>query len=288
LAELAQDRRRAVLRGDARGEAAHGVRQHQAGLEPLTAYAGKTALVTGAGRNIGRAIALTLAGHGVAVAVNARTNEAEAQETAGAVRARGVPGTVVLGDVGDAEACEGIVARAEAELGAVDYLVSNAARRPRRPFAELTVGEWDALIRSNLSALFYLSRLVVPGMVERGFGRIVAIGGPDGRIGMPNRAYNVAAKHGIEGLVKAMAIELAPAGVTANVVVPGAIDTTRDPVDYPGFRPEAPPRGVPAGRFGTVQELADAVAFLCSDAAGYVTGQALAVDGGLLSGLGRD
>jgi NAD(P)-dependent dehydrogenase (short-subunit alcohol dehydrogenase family) len=84
-----------------------------------------------------------------------------------------------------------------------------------------------------------------------------------------------------------MAIELAAAGITANVVVPGAIDTTRDPVDYPNFRPEAPPRGVPAGRFGSLQELADAVAFLCSDAAGYVTGQALAVDGGLLSGLGR-
>jgi NAD(P)-dependent dehydrogenase (short-subunit alcohol dehydrogenase family) len=193
----------------------------------------------------------------------------------------------VIGDVGDADACAAMVAAAEAELGPIDYLVSNAARRPRRSFTDLTVDEWDALIRSNLSALFYLARLVVPGMVTRGFGRIVAIGGPDGQIAMPDRAYNVAAKHGVEGLVKAMALELAPAGVTANVVVPGAIDTTRDPVDYPNFRPDLPPRGVPAGRFGSVRELADAVAFLCSDRAAYVTGQALAVDGGLLSGLGR-
>jgi NAD(P)-dependent dehydrogenase (short-subunit alcohol dehydrogenase family) len=223
----------------------------------------------------------------VNVAVNARANEAEATATADAVRALGVQSVVVLGDVGEAATCETMIGTVESELGAVDYLVSNAARRPRRAFTDITVDEWDALIRSNLSALFYLSRLVVPGMVARGFGRIVAIGGPDGQIAMPNRAYNVAAKHGMEGLVKAMAIELAAAGVTANVVVPGAIDTTRDPVDYPNFRPEAPPRGVPAGRFGSVQELADAVAFLSSDRAAYVTGQALAVDGGLLSGLGR-
>ncbi|OLO25826.1 SDR family oxidoreductase [Streptomyces sp. MNU77] len=250
-------------------------------------YQGRTALVTGASRNIGRSIALALAARGIAVGVNARRDAEGAEKTRAEIVARGGRAVVALGDVGDPVECGRIADTVTAALGPVDYLISNASVRRFQAFTEITPEQWDGVLRSNLSALFYLSRLVLPGMKERGFGRVVAIGGPDGYTGWHHRAHNVTAKAGLAGLVKAVSFEFGHFGVTANVVVPGGTDTTRDAADYPPDMTERP--GVPKGRplvmiprLGTPGEIADACAFLCSDQAAYITGQSLHVDGGLV------
>jgi 3-oxoacyl-[acyl-carrier protein] reductase len=158
---------------------------------PDFSFRGTAALVTGASRNIGRAIALTLAAHGIAVAVNTRHSVDAAESVAEEITDRGGRAVVVVGDVGDPAACETIAARATEALGPVDYLVSNAASRRFQAFTEITPDQWDQSIRANPSALFYLGRVVLPGMRERGFGRIVALGGPDGYTGWHHRAHNV-------------------------------------------------------------------------------------------------
>jgi NAD(P)-dependent dehydrogenase (short-subunit alcohol dehydrogenase family) len=261
--------------------------------DPLTTppgeftYSGRTALVTGASRNIGRAIALTLAARGLAVAVNARASADEAATVAKEIVEGGGRAEVILGDIGTATGCADVVARTTAALGPVDYLVSNAATRRFQSYLEISPQQWDETIRENLSALFYLGREVLPGMRERGFGRVIALGGPDGYLGWHHRAANVTAKAGLTGLVKAISFEFGLHGVTANIVVPGHTDTTRSATNYPANMTDLD--GYPRGRhmrvierLGTSQELADACAFLASDQASYITGQSLHVDGGMV------
>jgi NAD(P)-dependent dehydrogenase (short-subunit alcohol dehydrogenase family) len=248
---------------------------------------GRVALVTGASRNIGRAIALAYADAGLAVGVGANKSRDEADEVVKEIEAREGTAVAVLGDVGDAKACARIVGEVEDQLGPVDHLVHSAAKRRFASFAALTPEDWDQTIRSNLSALFYLSHAVIPGMRDRGFGRIIALGGPDGYLGWHHRAANVTAKAGLTGLVKAISFEYGHFGVTANIVVPGGVDTTRPPEDYPPdmLSREAVPQGAPLvmiPRRGTVEELASACIYLSSDAASYITGQSLHVDGGMV------
>jgi NAD(P)-dependent dehydrogenase (short-subunit alcohol dehydrogenase family) len=244
---------------------------------------GRTVIVTGAGRNIGRAIALTFGDAGCNVVVNARSNRDEATEVVDRVNAGPGKAVFVLGDVGDARFDEELVGTAVDRFGAVDVLINNAGRRRLQPLLDITPGDWDTILRSNLSAMFYLSRLVLPGMVERRWGRIINIGGPDGQSGAPYRAHNVTCKAGLIGLVKSISIEFAHAGVTANVVVPGMMDTTRSPIDYPGWPPSQHTIAsrVPTARLGTSDEVAYACRFLASQAAAYITGQTLHVNGGM-------
>lgn len=250
-------------------------------------FSGSTALVTGASRNIGREIALTLAAHGIAVAVNAHTSVDAAKQVQQEILDLGGIAEVVIGDVGDPEACEAIVSRTTDLLGPIDYLVSNASIRSFQAFTDIGVHDWDTTIRSNLSALFYLGRQILPGMRERKFGRVIALGGPDGYIGWHHRAHNVTAKAGLTGLVKAMSFEFGHFGVTANIVVPGGTKTARSAADYPQDMTERDgyPQGRPLvmiPRPGTTQEIASACAFLASDQASYITGQSLHVDGGMV------
>jgi NAD(P)-dependent dehydrogenase (short-subunit alcohol dehydrogenase family) len=243
--------------------------------------------VTGASRNIGRAIALAFADAGLAVAVNANQSVEEAEAVVAEICAAGGQSALALGDVSDPDACARVVDEAEAQLGPIDHLVLNAARRRFQSFAEITPEMWDETIRGNLSSAFYLSRLVLPGMRERGFGRVIALGGPDGYLGWHHRAANVTAKAGLTGLVKAISFEYGYFGVTANIVVPGGVDTTRRVEDYPPdmLDKEGVPKGSPMvmiPRRGTVAELAAACIYLASDAASYITGQSLHVDGGLV------
>jgi NAD(P)-dependent dehydrogenase (short-subunit alcohol dehydrogenase family) len=223
----------------------------------------------------------------VAVAVNARESTDEAEAVIAQIVGDGGTAVAAIGDVGDPAACEEVVAGVERSLGAVDYLVSNAARRRFQALTDITPADWDATLQSNLSALFYLARLVLPGMKDRGFGRVIAIGGPDGYLGWHHRAHNVTAKAGLTGLVKAISFEFGHFGVTANIVVPGGTDTTRRAEDYPAdmLSQEGVPSGAPIKmipRTGTVEELASACLYLASDEAGYITGQSLHVDGGLV------
>jgi 3-oxoacyl-[acyl-carrier protein] reductase len=245
--------------------------------------AGRTVIVTGAGRNIGRAIALAFGDAGCNVVVNARSNRDEASEVVDSVNAGPGKAVYVLGDVGDADFDEELVRTAVDRFGTVDCLINNAGRRRLQPLLDITPDDWDTILRSNLSAMFYLSRLVLPGMVERRWGRIINIGGPDGQSGAPFRAHNVTCKAGLIGLVKSISIEFAHAGITANVVVPGMMDTTRSPIDYPGWPPsqQTIASRVPTARLGTSDEVAFACRFLASHAAAYITGQTLHVNGGM-------
>jgi 3-oxoacyl-[acyl-carrier protein] reductase len=245
---------------------------------------GRTAVITGAGRNIGRAIAIELAQAGANVVVNARQNRDEAEAVVAEVNkgGTGARAIAVIGDIGDSGFDEELIGRAIDEFGGVDCLVNNAGRRPRQAFLDITPGDWDSVLGSNLSSIFYLSRLALPGMVERGWGRIISIGGPDGQQGAPFRAHNVTCKAGMIGLMKAITLEFGPLGVTANVVVPGMMNTTRNPADYPGWPPsqEYVETRVPVGRMGASEEVAYACRFLASNLGAYVSGQTLHVNGG--------
>jgi 3-oxoacyl-[acyl-carrier protein] reductase len=196
----------------------------------------------------------------------------------------------VLGDVADAETVDLMVARGLAELGAIDVLVCNAAIRPHQAITATTLDDWHRVIGVNLHSAYYLARAVIPGMKERRRGSIIALGGQSALTGRPNTAAVTAAKHGLLGLVRALAAELGPFGIRANMVVPGFIDTERRHAEwYPEFR-EAPPgapeqlKEIPLRRLGRPEDIADACLFLASDASAYVTGDALRVMGGRVIG----
>jgi len=251
---------------------------------------GKTALVTGASRNIGRAVALAFAAEGADLLLNTRVNGDELGAVAAECRKAGVRAVPVLADVGDAAAVEAMVGQALAELGAIDVLVCNAAIRPHRAITETSLDDWHRVLAVNLHSAFYLARAVVPAMKERRRGSIIAIGGQSSLTGRPNTAAVTAAKTGLLGLVRALAAELGPFGVRANMVIPGFMDTERRYAEwYPEFR-AAPPRApeqlkaIPLGRLGRPEEIADACVFLASDASAYVTGDTIRVMGGRIIG----
>jgi 3-oxoacyl-[acyl-carrier protein] reductase len=244
---------------------------------------GRVALVTGAGRNLGRAMALALAEAGARVAVNARANRGEALAVVGEIEAAGSEGLAVLGDVGDRAAIVSMVEEVSKRFGSVDLLVNNAGIRPRQSFLEIEPEDWDRVLRTNLTSVFACSRAVVEPMIEQGFGRIINITGVDGVGGAPHRAHNVACKAGMIGLTKALAVELGHSGITVNAVAPGAFDTTRDPRNYPEWPP--PPaffETLPVPRLGQPEEVGALCAFLASEAAGYITGQTIHTNGGML------
>ncbi|MGH7391103.1 MAG: SDR family NAD(P)-dependent oxidoreductase [Candidatus Rokuibacteriota bacterium] len=251
---------------------------------------GRTALITGASRNIGRAIALAFAAEGADLVVNTRANRDELEAVAGECRKAGVRVVPVLGDIADAPAVDAMVARAVAELGAIDVLVCNAAVRPHKGIAETSLEDWHRVLGVNLHSAFYLARAVVPAMKERRRGSIIALGGQSSLTGRPNTVAVTAAKHGLLGLVRALAAELGPFGIRANMVVPGTMDTERRYAEwYPEWR-QAPPgapeklKEIPLGRLGRPEEIADACVFLASDASAYITGDELRVMGGRIIG----
>ena len=241
---------------------------------------GRTALVTGSGRNIGRACVLEFARAGANVVVNTRSNADEANAVVEEARALGAKAVAALGDVGKPADVDAIVRTAREAFGSVDIYVSNAAVRKRQSLLEISDEDWDAILTSNLSASFYLARRIVPDMIEKKWGRIMHIAGHDGFRGSLNRAHNVTAKLGMHGLSKAMAKELGPHGITVNTVVAGSFNTTRDPVHYPDWTAEGRAKSNPLGRIGDPSELAWLCLFLSSPRSGYMTGQAFHINGG--------
>lgn len=259
---------------------------------------GRTALVTGAGRNLGRSIALAFAARGARVIVNVRSNVEEGTAVVREIEAAGGRAWLAVADVGDHEQVAAMVAEVVEDAGPISYLVSCAAERPRGAFLEVSVEEWDRVIRTNLSGSFYLARSVLPGMVEQDFGRILLIGGPDGQAPILHRPHNVTAKAGLLGLMRTLALEFGPNGITTNVVVPGRMETTFDPATHPTkvdargeewfrvTRELLTARGafghdVVIDRRGTCEEFAEACMFFASDTASYITGQVLHVSGGM-------
>ena len=252
--------------------------------------AGKKAFITGASRNIGRAIALAFAAEGADLVLNTRANREELEGVAAECRKAGVRAVSVLGDIADAGAVDAMVKQGLAELGAIDVLVCNAAIRPHTSVSETSIEDWHRVMGVNLHSAFYLARAVVPGMKERRQGSIIALGGQSSLTGRANTASVTAAKTGLLGLVRALAAELGPFGIRANMVIPGTMDTERRYAEwYPEFR-QAPPgapeqlKQIPLGRLGRPEEIADACVFLASDASSYITGDEIRVMGGRIIG----
>jgi 3-oxoacyl-[acyl-carrier protein] reductase len=238
----------------------------------------RIALVTGGGRNIGRAIALDLAGAGADVAVLVRSDSAAAEGVADEVRALGRRALTAVADVRDESAVGAAADRVREELGAVTVLVHAAAVRAEAPFLELSRDQWREIVDVIVDGAFVSSQAVLPDMIEAGWGRIVMIGGLSGQTGATHRAHVVTAKAALVGLTKALALEFAGQNITVNTVSPGMIDTVRTG-EEPKHHDE---RRIPVGRRGRPEEVAATVRFLVSDEAAFITGQTVNVNGGLL------
>jgi 2-hydroxycyclohexanecarboxyl-CoA dehydrogenase len=237
----------------------------------------KIAVVTGAAQGIGRAIATKLAAEGATVVVT-DVNEAGAKETADGL-GNGSVGMRL--DVTDRAAVGAVVAQVKDQLGRIDVLVNNAGWDKAEPFVESEVATWDRIIQINLYGQLNTCHAVLPVMADQGYGRVVNIGSDSGRVGSSGEAVYSAAKGGVIAFTKTIAREMARAGVTANCVSPGPTDTELfASIGGDGLR-AALTKAIPLKRLGQPEDLANAVAFLASDEAAFITGQTVSVSGGL-------
>jgi 3-oxoacyl-[acyl-carrier protein] reductase len=243
---------------------------------------GKVAVVTGAGRNIGRAIALALSEGGASVVVNARSNRTEAESVAREIEAAGGKALVRIGDVADAKAVQTMAEAATRQFGRIDILVNNAALRREKPFAEMDYAAWREVLDVTLDGAFHCVKACLPALRQSGAGTIVNIGGLSAHTGAKNRAHVVTAKAGIIGFTRALAHELASDGITVNCVVPGLIGTRR-PKDKPEPAHHLTHQTI-TGERGRPEDVAAIVRFLCGPAARYINGQAIHANGGAYLG----
>jgi 3-oxoacyl-[acyl-carrier protein] reductase len=246
--------------------------------------AGKVAIVTGAGRNIGRTIALELAAAGASVLVNARSNRAEVEAVAREIEQAGGRAVAVLADVTDEGAVRRMAAEAVARLGRIDILVNNAAVRRETRLEDMNASEWREILGIVLDGAFHCVKACLPQLKQSGAGAIVNIGGLTGHTGAKDRAHVVTAKAGLAGFTKALAHDLAEDGITVNCVSPGMIDTKRGGSGAPGQPHHHQTRRTLLGRLGTPSDIAAAVRYLAGPRARYVTGQTLHVNGGVYLG----
>jgi 3-oxoacyl-[acyl-carrier protein] reductase len=244
---------------------------------------GKIAIVTGAGRGgrgIGRGIALALASAGADIAITARTNIADAEAVAEAVRALGRTALAVQCDVSDAASVESLFATVKSQLGRVDILVNNAGITRDTLLLRMSEEDWESVMDANLKGTFLCTRAAAKLMLKQRYGRIINITSVNGQVGSPGQANYSASKAGMIGFTKSVARELASRNITVNAVAPGFIDTQM--TDFvSGDSREKLLEKIPLGRFGTVEDVGATVAFLASDSASYITGQTLTVDGGM-------
>ncbi|MGB3682178.1 MAG: 3-oxoacyl-[acyl-carrier-protein] reductase [Rubrobacteraceae bacterium] len=242
---------------------------------------GRVAVVTGGGRGIGRAIAVRLANEGAKVAISYRSNEEEAGKTAGLIRDAGAECETFKGDVASSDDVKALFEAVGESFGGVDILVNNAGVTRDNIMLRMKEDEFDDVIQTNLKGTYLCTRAVLRGMVRARWGRIVNVSSVVGLIGNAGQANYAASKAGIIGLTKSVAREVAPRGITVNAVAPGYVET-----ELTGGLPEEVKDQIraqtPAGRIGEPEEIAEVVAFLAGEGAGYVTGQTIAVDGGMV------
>jgi 3-oxoacyl-[acyl-carrier protein] reductase len=239
----------------------------------------RTALITGSNKNIGRACALTLARSGCNIVVNGARDRAAAERVAGEVRGLGPGALVAMGDIGRREDAMRIADAALAAFGAVDILVNNAADRRVGKFLEISEDDWRYAMAVNFDAAFWLSRACLPGMIDKGWGRIINFAGMNAIHGYNGRAHVSVSKHAAWGLTKALAKEFGARGVTVNIVSPGPImGEAQDPAMTAHIAPMQ--ARVPVGRLGTPDEVAAVVGLLASDAGAFINGQMIQVNGG--------
>ena len=244
------------------------------------ALAGKVALVTGAGKNIGRAIALMLARDGAAVAVNGRGDVAAVDAVVAEIRANGGTAMAAMADVAERDQARALADRVAGAFGGLDIVVSNAGLRRQTAFLDISLAEWREIMSVALDGGFFLSQAAIPHMIKRGGGAIVAMSGMSNHVGTPNRAHVSASKAGLEGLMRSLAVEFGGQNIRANCIAPGAIDTVRGASAgvLPGTLTLA---GTPLGRKGGVDEIAAMVRLLVGPEGAYVTGQTIHVNGGV-------
>lgn len=241
---------------------------------------GRVALITGGARRIGRAMALSLARDGASIVINTRSSREEAEATAKEVQSLGARALVHLADVTDENAVAEMIEKVVSTFGRLDIVVNNAANRQHASFTEMSLADWRQIISIILDGAFLCSRGAIPHMAQQRWGRIINIGGLTGHTGASGRAHVVTAKAGLVGLTKALAVEFAGTGITANCVVPGKIGGPRSVSSGPGASP--PGGGHPLVGFeGAPEHVAGIVRTLCASTGDYLTGQTIHVSGGL-------
>jgi 3-oxoacyl-[acyl-carrier protein] reductase len=247
------------------------------GMHKGDEFAGKVALVTGAARNIGRAIALSLASGGAKVAVNTRENLEQARGVVAEIKALGTDAEAYRADIAKPAEVQAMVDAVLKRFGRLDILVLNAALREDVHFDGISFDDWRRVLSTNLDSAFVFTKACLPALKQAGDGRIILFAGVMALLGAKNRAHVAASKHGIVGLTKALAQDLAEFGIRVNCVSPGVIDTAR----APGHEVPNRPREIPLGRRGMPFEIAGMVRSLCGPAGAYMTGQTVHINGGL-------
>ncbi|MCL1630895.1 3-oxoacyl-[acyl-carrier-protein] reductase [Sporolactobacillus sp. CPB3-1] len=240
----------------------------------------KVALVTGASRGIGRAVALRLARLGASIIVNYSGNQERAEETAAEIRAYGSDALICQCDISDESAVQAMVKQSLAHFGKIDIVVNNAGITRDGLLMRLKEEDWDAVINTNLKGVFHVTKAVLRPMMRQKSGRIINIASVVGILGNPGQANYVAAKAGVIGLTKATAREVASRGITVNAVAPGFIVTDMTNQLSEDVK-EKMKQEIPLGKLGTPEDVAGVVAFLASDDGSYMTGQTLSIDGGM-------
>jgi 3-oxoacyl-[acyl-carrier protein] reductase len=249
----------------------------ESGMHKGDEFAGKVALVTGAARNIGRAIALSLAAGGAKVAVNTHSNIGQARGVVDEIKALGTEGEAYAADVADPVQVQTMVDAVLKRFGRLDILVLNAAIREHVHFDEISYADWRRILSTNLDSAFVFTKACLPALKQAGDGRIVTFAGVTALLGLKDRAHVAASKHGIIGLTKALAQDLAEFGIRVNCISPGQIETAR----LPGRELPNRSKDIPLGRRGTPFEIAGMVRSLCGPSGAYMTGQTLHINGGL-------
>lgn len=240
----------------------------------------RVAIVTGGARGIGAAISKALAVDGVHVAMGYSANRAAAADLAGKLGAEGCSVSVHQGNVGQPEDCRRVAEEVLAAHGRIDYLINNAGVTVDKTVRKMTVDDWHAVLRINLSGAFYMTKAVLDHMLGNGFGRIVNISSMVGQTGNIGQANYAASKAGLFGFTKSLALEVARKGITVNCVAPGYTDTEMVAA-VPKDVLDKVVATIPVGRLGESREIARAVRFLLDDDAGYITGSVISVNGGL-------
>jgi len=241
-------------------------------------HSGKTAFITGGGKNIGREIAINLASTGCNIVLNGNSDTGACEETAQVLIEKGVKASIVMGNVGSADEVKRMASEVLDQFGRIDILVNNAAIRPSKPFLEMEDHDWHRVLDIDLNSAFYTCRAFAGGMIEKGWGRIINITGMNAIHGYKGRAPVSAAKHGLWGLTKSLGKEFGPQGVTTNAISPGPIDTAGDAAQREHILSMVPK--VPLGRLGLPEEIAALTGFLCSNGGAFVNGQMINCNGG--------
>jgi 3-oxoacyl-[acyl-carrier protein] reductase len=239
------------------------------------AFAGKVVLITGGARNLGRAMGTAFAAAGASIAMNARTPRPELNETIAAIEAAGGKAIACIADITERAAVDRMVAEIVARFGRLDILVNNAVTHATKPFLELSFEDWRAPVTVTLDGAFHCTQAALPAIMRAGGGSIVNMGGMFGHMPIPNRAPTAAAKAGLAGLTRALALEFAPHNINVNYVAPGPANTVRaGPFQFDKNR-------IPFGRFAEAAEIVATVMMLCGSDGRFITGQTIHVNGGL-------